>query len=648
MPDQTKSRYLDYLPAIYQGQENAYLGEFLLPFEQVFTDIEDLLAVIDRYFAPALTAPDFLPWLAKWVALVLDDNWNEAKRRQLIAEALELHRLRGTIAGIRRYLQIYDNQYGVQFRESAIPGGVQIGVASRIGGIAPNNNPQLTPISLVKRQTPLTYHDYYVVTTAANPGRPGHPAEVQWGQPLQLYYRADRVKRVRVGTEAEKQFVELRLLDGEVHRHVPAEVSRRDGLIDDRYRLTREGCVVTYQGDTFLIEETEQPYQFTVEVQAPTGWQFLFEFPISFADDGLLEKAFREAFSTHVIILPDSIDIRMSKPGRQWQITDGEREYTIRRKPLDGYAFELTKDETGVPLHLFRARLSFDSSDDKEAIERRILSEFRDRGVPLSSNAHLLNAERDLHGPWEIQDGNRKYTVRGNQLEGYVFELTKVETPVPLPLFWVRLSELFDSSDKEEARREGILRKFRTRGVPLKNALFLNAEHGLDGPWEIQDGDRKYTVRSQQRDSGIFEVTQDKDAKPLFEVSLDFDDFDIEVIKRRILLEFKNHRFPLSPNAQLVSKDGALRWLEITGEDKQQYVIAREGIVLRAYRWLGQGEWTKAMQPDNVRAIRAIIDEVKPAHTLYYLELTPKSDLRALLSMQIGVRSTVDVDSTIG
>jgi len=34
------------------------------------------------------------------------------------------------------------------------------------------------------------------------------------------------------------------------------------------------------------------------------------------------------------------------------------------------------------------------------------------------------------------------------------------------------------------------------------------------------------------------------------------------------------------------------------------------------------------MQPNNVRAIKAIIDEVKPAHTLYHLEITPKSDLR--------------------
>ncbi len=481
MPDQAKSRYLNYLPAIYDDPDNPYLGRFLLPFEQVFTDIEELLAVIDRYFAPALTAPDFLPWLARWVALVLDENWDEAKRRQLIAEALELHRLRGTPAGIRRHLLVYDDQYSVQFREGQIPGGVQIGVSSRIGGVAPDNLP-LSRIKLMERQTPLTYHDYYIVSTEASPGRPGHPAEAVRGQPLQLYYRADRVKHVEVGTEPEKRFVKLELLDGEVHLHEPAEVSRLDGRIDDRYRLTLEDEVVTYQGDTFLTEETAQPYQFTVDVQVSTGWQFLFDLPISFADDRLLEKAFWKAFSDRGIVLPDSISISMRKPGRQWQIAHGDQSYTIWRKSLK---------------------------------------------------------------------------------------------------------------------------------------------------------------------PSIFQVTQNRNKKPLFVVSLSFEDFDKDVMRESILSGFKNRRLPLSQNAQFVSEDGALRWWKIADRDVQ-YAIVREGIVLKAYRWVGQGEWTRALQPGNVRAIRAVIDEVKPAHTLYHLNLTPKSDLGALLPMQIGVRSTVDVDSTVG
>ena len=62
MSDQKKSRYLQYLPAIFQ--EDPFLGKFLSPFEEMLTGFGDLLSDIDDYFAPALTDPDFLPWLA--------------------------------------------------------------------------------------------------------------------------------------------------------------------------------------------------------------------------------------------------------------------------------------------------------------------------------------------------------------------------------------------------------------------------------------------------------------------------------------------------------------------------------------------------------------------------------------------------------
>ena len=60
-----KSMYLDYLPAIYHG--DPYAGRFLVPFEDVLEGFRDLLDDIDRYFAPALTDQEFLPWLATWV-----------------------------------------------------------------------------------------------------------------------------------------------------------------------------------------------------------------------------------------------------------------------------------------------------------------------------------------------------------------------------------------------------------------------------------------------------------------------------------------------------------------------------------------------------------------------------------------------------
>jgi hypothetical protein len=58
--------------------------------------------------------------------------------------------------------------------------------------------------------------------------------------------------------------------------------------------------------------------------------------------------------------------------------------------------------------------------------------------------------------------------------------------------------------------------------------------------------------------------------------------------------------------------------------------------------------WTEGGRPFNVPAIRAIIDEVKPAHTEYYLKLTPVLSEYVLQPMQIEVQSTIDVDTSIG
>jgi hypothetical protein len=46
--------------------------------------------------------------------------------------------------------------------------------------------------------------------------------------------------------------------------------------------------------------------------------------------------------------------------------------------------------------------------------------------------------------------------------------------------------------------------------------------------------------------------------------------------------------------------------------------------------------------------VRAIVDLEKPAHTIYYLKLTPVVSEYVLEAMQIGVHSTIAVDTTVG
>jgi phage tail-like protein len=117
---QRQSSYPQYLPAIYQ--DNAFLDRFLLAFERILTRgdeaqpaLGEVIANIDRYFRPLAgdgatdrqAPPEFLPWLAGWVAFSLREDWDEATRRRYLSEIVSLYRRRGTKAGLRRMLQIY-------------------------------------------------------------------------------------------------------------------------------------------------------------------------------------------------------------------------------------------------------------------------------------------------------------------------------------------------------------------------------------------------------------------------------------------------------------------------------------------------------------------------------------------------------------
>lgn len=102
-PDE--SRYLQFLPPIYA--ENKLLGRWLLGFEAVLLPIEQMVDNFDLYLDPA-TAPEyFLPQLATWLAMTLDEKWPVEKRCAVLAEAVELYRRRGTRWSLSRHIEIY-------------------------------------------------------------------------------------------------------------------------------------------------------------------------------------------------------------------------------------------------------------------------------------------------------------------------------------------------------------------------------------------------------------------------------------------------------------------------------------------------------------------------------------------------------------
>lgn len=86
------------LPALYQEDELAQ--RFLSALDEVLAPILSTLDNLESYFDPGLTPPDFLSWLAGWLAIVLDENWPIEKRRVLLRETSTVYRWRGTVKGL--------------------------------------------------------------------------------------------------------------------------------------------------------------------------------------------------------------------------------------------------------------------------------------------------------------------------------------------------------------------------------------------------------------------------------------------------------------------------------------------------------------------------------------------------------------------
>jgi len=163
-------RLFENLPALYREDAASApageLGRFLLPFAELLLGSGDLdepgleeriggvhtesgpriATGLQRYFdagaPPDLRGPfppplpdecapaDFLPWLARWIALALREDWGEKRQRFLIGNAARLYRLRGTKRGLEELLAVYTSlQAAVEERQTPL----QIDVHSRVG-----------------------------------------------------------------------------------------------------------------------------------------------------------------------------------------------------------------------------------------------------------------------------------------------------------------------------------------------------------------------------------------------------------------------------------------------------------------------------------------------------------------------------------
>jgi phage tail-like protein len=118
------------LHPLTQGQTEAVPG-----LEQL---LDDIARYTDPERAPGGNRPssaeagffdeDFVQYLAGWVSLSVTDNWPLSKTRRLIQNIVPLYKRRGTITGIRRFLEIFV-EAPVRVSEEL---GIQVGVRSTV------------------------------------------------------------------------------------------------------------------------------------------------------------------------------------------------------------------------------------------------------------------------------------------------------------------------------------------------------------------------------------------------------------------------------------------------------------------------------------------------------------------------------------
>ena len=148
-----KGRYIKNLPAFYYRDD--FMGRFLMLFESFWKPIETQIAHIYAYFDPKMTPSRFLPWLASWLGLLLDERLSEAQQRRLLLSATSLLRRRGTKPALQEYLEIYTGGEA-QIREHRAS-NFKLGPEARLGpGIALGTQNRPHSFSVLLRVPPVS------------------------------------------------------------------------------------------------------------------------------------------------------------------------------------------------------------------------------------------------------------------------------------------------------------------------------------------------------------------------------------------------------------------------------------------------------------------------------------------------------------
>jgi phage tail-like protein len=157
----SRESYLKWLPSLYHRNDingRNFIRDLLWIAQHMFGSVDETLDQVHKFFDPYEAPEKFLPWLASWSAMVLDEDWPIAKKRRLIRKAIELYRVRGTVKGMKLFLGMFTGTEPI-VRENEWPfKGWRIGVTSGIGV----DTVVLPPVNLAHAfilEMPISYKD---------------------------------------------------------------------------------------------------------------------------------------------------------------------------------------------------------------------------------------------------------------------------------------------------------------------------------------------------------------------------------------------------------------------------------------------------------------------------------------------------------
>jgi phage tail-like protein len=128
------------LPGVYLDDD--FTTRLTEALDAVLAPVMVTLDCFADYLDPRLAPEDFVEWLAGWVAFAVDESWSVQQRRELVANAVELHRWRGTKRGLAAHVRLLTGGE-VDITDSGL-----CAWSDRAGGPVPGDGPPRVAVQL--------------------------------------------------------------------------------------------------------------------------------------------------------------------------------------------------------------------------------------------------------------------------------------------------------------------------------------------------------------------------------------------------------------------------------------------------------------------------------------------------------------------